>query len=250
MASNDRLLLGTVTDPVAAWYFTNPPQRSFVESAAIAPCYGDFDPSTGGAIHYETDHASWARVTWLDVPEYLGVVANRFQVTLHVPSGHVDVVYGPMTSGLQPMRFGFTPGGDGFGAAIDASAALPWSSGLGIAPPRLQAAARPQLGTTLQLRTDDLAPGTATVLTALGFVDVPGGQALGAFGLPDCTLYVGTFDWLFVLGVGSGSANASLPLPASPLASGLPLFAQSAALSPGYNPAGLLVSNGLCLQLR
>ena len=44
--------------------------------------------------------------------------------------------------------------------------------------------------------------------------------------------------------------TATLPLPAIPALAGLPLHAQSAVAAPGANPAGLLLSNSICLVLR
>jgi len=251
VGSEGRIFLGPVTDPVAAWSFAE--LRRFVElPASLAPCFGNFDASAGGAIYYETDHATWARVTWLDVPEWLQTAPNSFQVTLHLATGDLDVVYGNVGAGVHSRLVGFTPGNTSpLGPELDLSAILPWSSGVGITAPRLVASARPVLGTTVNLITSDLVAGTANVLTSLSLGTTPGGLSLAPFGMPGCTLHLASLDWLYVLGVGAaGTATVPLSVPNHPLVIGLPLHAQSAAMTPGYNAAGILLSNGLCLALH
>ena len=114
----------------------------------------------------------------------------------------------------------------------------------------LEATNRPTLGTTVQLTTTGQPTGTTGVFTAIGFADLPGGMTLDHLGMPGCVLRVGSFDWLFLAAANPAGSSAALALPGSPALAGLPLFAQSAALVPGVNPAGLVAGNGLCLRLH
>lgn len=116
--------------------------------------------------------------------------------------------------------------------------------------PGLFAANRPVLGTVLQLVTTDQPAGTTAVLTAIGLANLPGGLALDGYGMPACTLRVGSFEWWFLGAASPGGTTATLPLPGAAVLVGLPLYAQSAVVLPGSNPAGLLVGNGICLQLH
>lgn len=250
IASEGRLFLAAATDFEDCLPFVHS-SRLEQGPPCLAVCYGNLNPHAGG-IHFETDGATWVRITWAAVPE----AANSsnpltFQATLHLGSGDIDLVYPPSTLPTHRTMWGFTPGqGQAFAPELDVSTSLPWTSNRGVSIPRLDLDAPPSLGSSFHLVTDTLHAGTSAVLTGVAFHSLPGGLALAPYGAPGCAIHLAAFDWLHVLAVGgSGLASAPFVVPNDPRLAGLPLHAQSLALSPGFNTAGWLVSNGLCFAI-
>jgi hypothetical protein len=219
----------------------------------IAAYFHDLDPSAGGGIHYEEDPAgSFVRITWLSVPEW-GVPSalNTMQLTLHA-GGQVDVAYGALGNGAtsNDAIVGFTPGyGSRLPPVQDLSATMPFRSGDGAVPPRLGIDARPVVGASPDLRATGLAPGTAFVLHSIGLTAPAASVDLGFVGMPGCRLQIDPLATRLAPAAGGASTSPLGKVPNDPAWLGVALFAQAAPLSPGFNAAGVLLSNGVCLRI-
>lgn len=83
----------------------------------VAPLWEDLD-ATGAVVLAKTDFANYLTITFADVPEFAGVGANNFSVTLH-SDGQVDYDYGSVTA-TTPL-VGAAEGGGEASAATDMS---------------------------------------------------------------------------------------------------------------------------------
>jgi hypothetical protein len=108
--------------------------------------------------------------------------------------------------------------------------------------------ARPVLGTTPNLVTSNITPGTLFVFLVMGFGNTgANGIDLGFVGMPNCRQYVQPFTTVLAPVV-SGLSSVPLTIPNNPIYQGTQVFAQSAPLTAGLNAAGILTSNGLCVK--
>jgi hypothetical protein len=103
----------------------------------------------------------------------------------------------------------------------------------------------PGLGSTLNVSINNLPLSAAIMLTgfsrtASAFGPLPLNTA--AFGAPGCSLRSSTEISLFVLGTGN-TANWSLPIPLATGLVGLQLYNQAAVIDPGFNAAGVVLSD-------
>ncbi len=110
--------------------------------------------------------------------------------------------------------------------------------------------ARPVLGTTSQLVTDNLTAGTPFVINLLSLAEPTAAFDLAALGLPGCRQHIdlGASTASLHL-VAAGAAVATLGIPNNPGFTGITIHSQSIAFTPGFNAAGLVTTNGLCLRL-
>lgn len=255
ISSNGAVLLANVVnnsyDVCGASYGSIAPFRD--GPPRIALYHHDLDPSTSGGIWYEVDPANqFVRVTWDQVQEW-GVAAavNTMQVTLWA-SGNVDIYYGVLgnqSSGNNAIA-GFTPGlGSRLAPAMDLSASIPFQSGDGAIPPVLTMDARPVFGTTPNVVTKNVTPGTFFQVFIAGLTGLPTPVPLAPFGMPGCSQHINPFT-AFLSGIG-GNGEFSVPfgIPTDPSFQNVQFFFQSAPLTGGLNAAGILTSNGLCAKL-
>ena len=224
------------------------------EKPRICAYFHDLDPTAGGGIFYHVDPAippQYVAITWSQLPEY-GVpgAVNTMQMKL-LASGDVVIAYGALAnqSAGNNAIAGFTPGnGDRLPPAQDLSTTMPFQSGDGATPPLLSMSARPVLGTTPNLVTTDITPGTIFAFVVTGFGTVPAGASLAAVGMPGCRQYISPVSSI-VLQVLSGQVSAPLGIPNNAAYLGLVVAAQSAPLTPGLNAGGIVTSNGLCMRV-
>lgn len=221
----------------------------------IAAFFHDLDASAGGSIHYEVDPANqFVRVSWVNVPEWpVPTALNTMQVTLY-SSGSVDVHLGALANtGVgngNNAYFGYTPGlGARLGSSIDISAALPLTTGDGAIPPVLGMNARPVIGTTPSIVTTNITAGTAVQALAGGAVLQPFPIDLASIGMPGCSLTINPFVFLTNVITPNNTFDNPLSIPNNPALLNAQLVFQSAPLTAGYNPAGLLLSNGICMRI-
>lgn len=258
ISSNGSVFLESVTsnsyDVCGAAYGSIAPFRD--GPARISACYHDLDPvgATGsGTIHYEVDPSNQSvRVTWNNVIEW-GVPAavNRMQITLD-SSGNVNINYGSLgnRSAGNNAVYGFTQGhGATLPPAIDISAALPYTSGDGSIPPILGIDARPVLGTTPNIITSNITPGTVLQVLAAGDTLLPGPVDLGFIGMPGCLLQMNAIVLLTGVITGNNTFVQPLSIPSTPSLQNAQLVFQAAPLTAGLNSLGLLLSNGLCTRV-
>ncbi len=225
--------------------------------ARISAYYHDLDPVGGtgsGTIHYDVQPGSQAvTITWNNVIEW-GVPAavNSMQITLD-SAGNVNIAYGSLgnQSASNDAYFGFTRGnGATLPPAIDLSASLPYTSGDGSIPPILGMDARPVLGTTPNIITSNITPGTILQVLAAGDTLLPGPVDLGFIGMPGCLLQMNAIILLSgVIDIPTNTFIQPLSIPNNPLLQNAQLVFQAAPLTGGLNSLGLLLSNGICTRI-
>jgi hypothetical protein len=225
--------------------------------ARIAAYFCDYDPTSGGGIYYEQDPSNqFVRVTWLNVPEWdytiVPTATNTVQVTLW-SNGNVDWVSGGLhnisVANGDDAYWGYTQGhGARLGAAIDISASLPYTAGDGAIPPVLGMDARPIIGTNPNIVTTNITAGTVVQILAAGQVLQPVPIDLAVIGMPGCLLVTNPFVFLTNVINPNSTFTQPLAIPNNPIFQNAQLVFQAAPLTPGYNPASLLLSNGICTR--
>jgi hypothetical protein len=260
IASNGNLYFGSVTTATytpftGASYggtstFRDGPPR-------LAAYFCDYDPTSGGGIYYEQDPSNqFVRVTWLNIPEWDTVIVptaiNTVQVTLYA-NGNVDWVSGQLHNNSvangDNAIMGYTPGfGSRLPAGIDISTSLPYTSGDGAIPPVLGMDARPVIGTTPNVVTTNITAGTVVQILAAGQVLQPIPIDLSVIGMPGCLLTTNPFVFLTNVILPNSTFAQPLSIPNNPIFQNAQLVFQAAPLTAGYNPASLLLSNGICTR--
>lgn len=222
--------------------------------ARIAAFFTDLDPSAGGSIHYDVDPSNqFVRITWLNVPEWPTGTLNTMQLTLY-STGNVDLFLGAVgntsvTYGNDAI-VGYTPGnGARLSGSIDLSASLPLTTGDGAIPPVLGMDGRPALGTTPNIRTTNVTPGTVFQVLAGGSALQPIPIDLGFIGMPGCSLTTNPFVFLTNVIGPNNTFDQPLNVPNNPALINSQLVFQGAPLTAGYNTAALLLSNGICVRV-
>ncbi len=224
--------------------------------ARIAAYYVDLDVTTAGSIHYEVDPANqFVRVTWNGVVEWQDPIVltnlNTMQLTLY-SNGNVDLVTGALkhTGAGNDAIIGFTPGhGSRLGAEVDISAALPLTTGDGEIPPVLGMDARPVIGTTPNVVTTNVKPGTLLQVLAAGDQLAPVPIDLAVIGMPGCLLTTNPFVFLTNAINTNGEFVQPLQIPNLAILQNQQLVFQAAPLTTGLNPLGLLLSNAICTRI-
>ena len=215
----------------------------------------DFFPTTTGAdnIYFE-EVAGIAYITWLNVLGYVGtaqgVTPSTFQFQFELATGNVTCVFQSLdtvsvSSYGRAWTIGYSPGGPSLDPGNrDLTTALPFAldpSDLG--PPLLLAAAqRPIAGTTINLDTTNIPPGSPFGALILGLSNP--GLSLSPL-MAGCTQYT---DGLVTLLFFSPGATQSTPFNV-PNAVGVSIKAQSAVYCPaaGFTTLGAIASNGVDL---
>src|SRR5580765_4505750 len=156
------------------------------------------------------------------------------------------MVAAPVITGYS-VSDGNDPGGRDLSVS---GSVVPFQSGDGQTPSVIGASARPVIGTTIQVQTTNIQPGTPFSLLAMSFTGIPvPGVDLAFIGMPNCRQYVGlpaVTNLGPVIG-GVHSANLTIPNVASYI--GIQLFAESAPLTAGLNTANIVTSNALCMRI-
>jgi hypothetical protein len=160
-------------------------------------------------------------------------------------------VFGTMSTAGNGRMVAYSPGGASMdpgntdlSVAVPATFVLPSSD---MAPLNMAASGRPLTGSSFNLVTSNIQPGTFLGATILSFTQINPGIDLGFLGAPGCSQLV-TPD-VNVVFVSAGAASYSQPfaIPNSPGYVGLVLYVQSAAFTSGLNSLGVVMSNGLAL---
>jgi len=209
----------------------------------IAGMWCDLDPASGGQTFWDVN-SSRAMITWVNVPHWnqLGVVST-LQIKL-LSNGDFILSYGACNNGseaaagLSEAQNCANPG------PIDWLTAVPYSVGrIGQVPLTLaaQTGSRPAIGSTFNLVTSNIPNGTSFGIQILGFTRLSVNAA--PLGLSGCTQYVST-DGLFGFLVNGNTATFPISIPNNPGLQGVTVLSQSATFSAGFNPIGVILSNG------
>ncbi|MCU0864603.1 MAG: hypothetical protein MUC36_12465 [Planctomycetes bacterium] len=201
-------------------------------------------------------------ITWNGVESYPTWAANpstwQFQFELNTGLVHyvwqtIDPVGGGSLASVDDHLVGYSPGGP---SPLCAPIAITTANGVALLAERfalqLAALTPPILGTTLQLETSQ-PTGAGVGVNFLSLSQIPSpGVGLGVIGAPGCQALIDlTVSTGNLIGNTAGqSMLASWALPANPAFTGIVLYSQSVWVDPAVNPAGLLTSNGLELQLQ
>jgi len=215
-----------------------------------APCWHDFAPAGANNVYVNTA-AGVVRVTWLNVPNWAAPAGSTtFQVQFY-NNGDVHFLYNAVSTNADPYLVGFSrgtnaldPGSRDISATVGAGFSLCATDITGITH---SVSARPVLGTTIQLIASNLPPSTLAGFQMIGFTTFPAGVDLTTLlDMPGCFLY--TVPDISVTFTPVGSSN-SMPLtvPLDPTLNGQEVGSQTITISPGFNPSGLLSSNGVLL---
>jgi hypothetical protein len=220
-------------------------------------CWHDFNPTAvgSGTIKFE-EVAGVAYVTWDGVWDYGGASAanaSTWQLQFDESTGSVTWAWQTMSplggSTATGFLVGYSPGGASADpGGTDISVALPGTFALAatdIVPVALAASPSPVLGNTVTFTTSNIP--AATVLTGhiLSFGQIFPGIDLGFLGAPGCLQLINTAGSSSVLLFGSPTVTHNIAIPNIASFAGIILFTQSASLTPGVNPLGLLTSNAI-----
>ena len=212
----------------------------------------DFNPAGAGSgqVLYEATPTE-ARVTFNGVNNFSGGGTATFQFRF-LPNGTVHIVWGAVTAAGNGYGVGWSPGGvtaDPGLTDLSTQLATPTSlcatAFLGV---RVDASARPVLGTTIQLQTTNIPTGTGFGALLLSTVRALPPVDLTALGMPGCQLHV--VNPIASAYVPSGSSvQEPLAIPSNPALIGFVVVGQGITYSPPLTPFGFVTSNGLVLTL-
>ncbi len=227
----------------------------------VAPCFADWSPNAGGALHAEQDagNGNLFHITWAAVPNFGGTGVADMQVTLDAASLIVEVKYGAgMTASGNPGGIaGFSTGTSADNGesdiSVDTGAGIMLGSddlALGL---QAQGTSRPVLGQIFTMEVTNV-PASAVAAAILLFSgqQPPGTLPLDILGLTGCELLVaGSPITNIALAAGPGTQAGSLDLTnAGPSLAGLNIYAQGAVIGVTTNPFGAALSNGGDLLLN
>jgi hypothetical protein len=232
--SDHSILLSDPPSLAALWMDLNP------EFALPGGVFGDADPS--GQAYY---------VTFAGVPEYNTTSNNTFQIALFA-NGTFELRYPTAGNLLRTAVVGYSTGnGAPDPGPVDLSAAMPFDTGTGGSPLVLDAAgSRPRLGTTFSMITSPVPLGTALGFMLFGFRSAA--TDLTSLGVAGCTSFIDLqigVDVVASFATPTTTVVYPLGVPSNAALIGVTVLAQSATFSPGFNPLGLIVSNGGRLRL-
>lgn len=216
------------------------------DPASIATVWQDLNPAAGGGVYTETDPTTGAfLITWHAVPEYFSGGNNSVQLALF-PSGAFEI----RTLTAQNLSHTVLVGFSGGSTAIvppsrDFTASVPFTLGAGGAPLELDAAAgsRPVVGQPFSLVISSIPANTVVGSLIFGFGQLNPPLDLAAIGMTGCSQYISLDAFATFVATGS-SYTFPLTIPNNPVLQGYTVYTQASTLSPGFNPLGVIVSNG------
>lgn len=213
----------------------NMPKMVYDTFRSTCVMHGGSDPALGTPINetWEFDGAVWR------------------QVNAAMPSPRIRFAMAHDMLAGKPVLFGGSANNTAlldtweYGAFVaDLGAGCPGSNGV----PALAGTTEPRLGSTFVSTMTNLANGTGLGAIVAGFTANNPPVPLAPFGLPGCSLHTNVDAMLFLPVLG-GAMTASMALPADPTLVGLQIHEQGLSLDPGFNPAGMVVSNAITANL-
>jgi hypothetical protein len=241
------------------WYPGGQPDHNLFlfGEASLALLWGLYDPrSVPGGVFADADPNGQAfYITFSNIQEFL-TFGPRITCQLALfANGSFELRYITAANVAGPCLVGYSSGNYPvpLPPGHDLSASLPFDTGAGRTPLGLSAfgSITPQIGTTFTMSAAPIPTGTP-----LGFLLVGLQRAnrnLANLGMPGCTAWVdsvtpgGSVAVAFAVNGTSAPINLTIPNNAALVA--MSVFTQAATLSPGFNPLGLITSNGAQLDL-
>jgi hypothetical protein len=209
----------------------------FIQYARIATWWDDLDPSVAGDTHFNTlTNPTRAVITWDGVPQFGANPpdSNTIQLQLYPNGDWTDEAITGWSSGAVPTD----PG------SIDLTGSIPRVFGPYGATLTLSAT-RPILGTALTYQVDNIPATTSFAVVLFGSAQVS--NPLDPIGVTGCTLLCSAD--LATAPVSLATGQFGFAVPNQPALAGASLFNQALAVTPGFNPAAIILSNGIELRL-
>lgn len=217
------------------------------DPATICALWMDLDPSSGGAVYYDT-FPGRAVVTWNQVPEYASTNTITAQIQIFA-NGSFLLSYGTVSSTLHYSLAGFAGiSGASDPGSTDFTTAVPFTLSSGGTPIGLAAApgSSPVLGTNFAMDVTNLPAGTLLGIVGIGLAQFA--TDLSAIGMPGCSLLQSN-DASLPMSTTPPIGASVLPVPNVAAFAGIVLYGQAITVSPGANSLGLLTTNGLAIKL-
>ncbi|GAB4138204.1 MAG: hypothetical protein Fur0037_03800 [Planctomycetota bacterium] len=244
LSSNGMLYMASTTTHNAVNGYPTPADLLDDPAPIIAFLWQDLDLSTAGQAYWDTT-PGYAMFTIIGAPYWGQGGSNDAQVKLWA-NGDIDMAWGNAAS-VQggPCMVGIS---EGNGAAnlgpVDWSASLPLAvNPAGTVPVGLdaQAGSRPSLNTTFTMDVSDIPAGTPFGIMLLSFRQQNINAAI--YGMTGCWQLTNLDAKLLFL-TPSPVVPFALPIPNNTGLLGLVIYSQAATFSSGYNPLGVVASNG------
>jgi hypothetical protein len=216
------------------------------QTPRLAPLWMDLNPTVAGTVHFDVTPAA-VLITWFGVAEFGAPASLNFAQLAMFPGGAFEYRYLAAGNIAAAALVGYAPGPDALPGAVDYSL-VPFDTGVTAAPLRLGRVTRPVLGGIMVASVSDIPPGTALGVLMLGLVEFAPPLPLDGIGAPGCGLQQ-TVDATVPFPVPGPAALVPFAIPPIPALAGFVFYAQAATASPGFNPLGLLTSNGATLTL-
>jgi hypothetical protein len=214
--------------------------------------------ATLGGMTVEDTGTSYI-IAWNAVADPNGATASTssFEVEFWyggATPGDVEYRYGAMSllgGGSFPAIIGWTQGNAALPNAVDVSTVSLTTDPVDNAPLDIILDARPVLGTSPNFVVSGYDTATLAGIKILSFTQINPGLDLAALGMAGCRQYVGS-DSLGVFFTAPG--QTSLPfitggIPNSASLNNVLVFAQAATFTSGFNPTGVIASNGIRVLL-
>lgn len=243
LSSNGMVYMTGATHGVVNGY---PTARTMLDDPVpiIAFLWQDLDLGTGGNAYFDLG-SGVATYTIVGAPYWNQGGSNTAQLKLFQNGDIVMSWQQCASTGTDPCMVAISEGGGAvdFGN-LDWSAAVPRTiSPSGTVPLTLAplTGSRPAINSTFTMQIGDIPAGTAlgAMILSFGRQNLP----LDVIGMQDCTQLVG-LDARFILVVTPPTTNFGFPIPNNATFLGTILFGQAAAFAPGFNPLGVIASNG------
>jgi hypothetical protein len=250
------------------------PARADVASATGLAFYTwrDWNAGESGSGPIQSEEVgNMLYITWNGVEAYGTPSPNvgTFQFQVDMSTGHVRIVwvsFETSTSTATVLVGATLAGASATPPSSDLTTATPFTMGTDIAALSLSAVGAPiNNGPAVTYTINNLpetAPGSGLYNPLLVFsfsASIPGGYDLDTtpfvFGMPGCNGYLGSFDAFVNFGV-VGTSSFTFPIawsiPGTPLQISMQALGAFApgSLANGQNPAGLVVSNALDLNIE
>ncbi|MCA8975722.1 MAG: hypothetical protein KDC98_13450 [Planctomycetes bacterium] len=248
--SNGRVFLGNFgsTD-----YTPSVAELLAASGPVLCPAWSDLEPTATRNVHYDPS-GNRAYVTWNGCPMYPSIGANTFQVVFingspdRVEFHYQTFVNNASTNSTRGAIVGFSPGLGALDPGDRDLTAGPFGTAPDSPPLSLDTSAPPRLGTTIGLVTSAIPAGTILAANIMSFRRYDPGIDLASLGMDGCYQYV-RLDFVSAIALPGPTWTRSFGVPGTLALQGLRVHSQSATISPGLNPLGVVASNGLQLVL-